>query len=251
MHVVKVKLRDNGKIADFYADGLLLKSGDQCVVQWDDGKEAFGEVIVAARRIEPHRQGFSLKLALRKATDQDQEIVNRNERLEKEAFEVCQQKIEEKALPMKLVGVSFTFDGSKAIFYFTANRRVDFRELIRDLAHRFKIRIEMRQIGVRDEARMFGGFGICGRNLCCNTFICEFKPVTVSMAKEQNLTLDPAKISGICGRLMCCLAFELECPERFNKKCKAARKAAPGGNEPQEKECPFIPSESEKLETGN
>jgi cell fate regulator YaaT (PSP1 superfamily) len=157
------------------------------------------------------------------------EFVRKHEKLEKEAFDVCQQRIEERSLLMKLVGVEFIFDGSKAIFYFTANKRVDFRELIRDLAHRFRIRIEMRQIGVRDEARMFGGFGVCGRNLCCNSFLCEFQPVTVSMAKEQNLTLDPAKISGICGRLMCCLTFELDCPEKFKRKSKSAEKVSSPG----------------------
>ncbi|MBI2875984.1 MAG: hypothetical protein HYY20_03810 [Candidatus Tectomicrobia bacterium] len=235
VRVVKIKLRDSGKILDFQADGFPLKPGDCCVVQGEDGKEIFGEVIIGPQRIESPRRPLPFRSVLRKATEKDQEIVRRNERLEQEAFEVCKQKIEEKGLPMKLVGVSYTFEGNKAILYFTANRRVDFRELIRDLAHRFRIRIEMRQIGVRDEARMFGGFGICGRNLCCNTFICEFKPVTVSMAKEQNLTLDPAKISGICGRLMCCLAFELDSPERFNKKCKTAKKAPPGGPESPER----------------
>lgn len=235
--IAGIRLRKNSRITDLRVrETLRIKPGDQCVVQGEDGKEAFGDVLIGPMRVEwiKAKKKPPLRLVLRQASERDLDLVRKYERLEKEAFDVCRQRIGERGLFMKLIEVEFTFDGSKAIFYFTANKRVDFRELIRDLAHFFHIRIEMRQIGVRDEARMLGGFGICGRNLCCNSFLCEFQPVTVSMAKEQNLTLDPAKISGICGRLMCCLTFELDCLEKFKKRAKPSKKGLPPGVETKE-----------------
>jgi cell fate regulator YaaT (PSP1 superfamily) len=159
-----------------------------------------------------------LRKILRKATKGDIEVIARLEELERDASQFCQEKIKEKNLPMELLDVEFSFDQSKAIFYFKANKRIDFRELVKGLAQQFKTRIEMRQIGARDEAKLWGGLGICGRKLCCTTFLQQFQPVSINMAKQQKLTLDPAKISGQCGRLMCCLAFELEIRENYKQK---------------------------------
>ncbi len=164
---------------------------------------------------------------LRKATEDDSRRIEKNRAMEHEAFRVCQQKILEREMIMKLVRVEWAFDNSKATFYFTADGRVDFRDLVKDLAHRFKIRIEMRQIGVRDEAKMIGGFGPCGRELCCSSFLKDFEPVSIRMAKRQDLVLNPAKISGICGRLMCCLGYEYSFYDEAKKEARRKTKGAP------------------------
>jgi cell fate regulator YaaT (PSP1 superfamily) len=160
-------------------------------------------------RIEQREMETPLRKVLRKCTKKNMDAIVRLEQLEQEAMDFCQGKIKEKSLPMDLLDVEFTFDESKATFYFKANKRIDFRELVKELAQQFKTRIEMRQIGARDEAKLWGGLGVCGRGCCCTTFLQQFQPVSINMAKQQKLTLDPAKISGQCGRLMCCLAFEL------------------------------------------
>jgi len=165
-----------------------------------------------------------LKKVIRIATPEDHQKVQENQRKEAEAFEICLKKIENHSLPMKLVDVEYTFDNNKIIFYFTADGRVDFRELVKDLASVFRTRIELRQIGVRDEAKMLGGLGPCGRPLCCTQFLGEFQPVSIKMAKEQNLSLNPAKISGLCGRLMCCLKYEQEFYEEIRKRMPKVNK---------------------------
>ncbi|OGW16551.1 MAG: hypothetical protein A3G93_03855 [Nitrospinae bacterium RIFCSPLOWO2_12_FULL_45_22] len=162
--------------------------------------------------------GAPLRKILRKAAEENIEAIAHLEELEREAMQFCQEKIKERSLPMELLDVEFNSDQSKATFYFKANKRVDFRELVKELAQQFKTRIEMRQIGARDEARLWGGVGVCGRGLCCTTFLRQFQPVSINMAKQQKLTLDPAKISGQCGRLMCCLAFELDMRDKYKQK---------------------------------
>jgi len=190
-------------------DWVLVDIGDErecgCVV-----RGPFGEAELETLDEEFHK-------VYRKATAEDQEALRKNQKLEGEAFEVARQKISERQLPMKLVAVDVIFDRSKIKFYFSAEGRVDFRELVRDLAHVYKTRIEMRQIGVRDEAKMTGGFGICGLTLCCNTWMRRFMPITIKMAKEQNLSLNPQKISGACGRLLCCLSYEFETYKKEKK----------------------------------
>lgn len=206
--VIGIKFPHHGKIFQCETDDLSLSPGDTCVVETDEGDSAFGRVIVAPRRIPRQELKEEPWKILRRATDRDLKVHDRNERLELEAFDYCNKRIEIRKLPMNLERVAFAFDGKKAIFYFTAEGRVDFRQLVRDLASRFKIRIEMRQIGVRDLAAQMGGFGVCGEVLCCARHLKGFSPVSIRMAKDQNLTLNPSKISGVCGRLMCCLAYE-------------------------------------------
>lgn len=205
--VVGIRFKKAGKIYYFDPDIWELQVGDHAIVETARGVE-YGEVVVGERFVEENEIVSPLKKVLRKATEEDTEKVASNRSKQEEAFEICAKKIEEHGLPMKLVDVEYTFDNNKIIFYFTADGRIDFRELVKDLAAIFRTRIELRQIGVRDEAKMIGGIGCCGRELCCHTHLGDFAPVSIKMAKEQNLSLNPTKISGICGRLMCCLKYE-------------------------------------------
>jgi len=205
MEAVGVRFKKAGKIYYFDPGFLTLKPGDAVVVETARGVE-FGSVVTGP--VEVAAEPGELKPVLRKATEEDIRQALANKEKERQAFRICQEKILAHGLPMKLIGVDYTLDGSKIVFYFTAEGRVDFRQLVRDLASVFKTRIELRQVGVRDEAKMLGGIGPCGRELCCGTWLCEFAPVSIRMAKGQNLVLNPTKISGICGRLMCCLRYE-------------------------------------------
>ncbi|MBR1560264.1 MAG: stage 0 sporulation family protein, partial [Clostridia bacterium] len=205
--VIGVRFKKAGKVYYFDPSGIWPRPGDGVIVETTRGVE-YGEVVTGSRTVNDAQLVSPLRKVVRIATPEDIERAETNERREKEAFAVCQEKIARHKLDMKLVSVEFTFDNSKIIFYFTANGRVDFRELVKDLASVFKTRIELRQIGVRDEAKMLGGLGSCGRPICCGAFLGDFQPVSIKMAKEQNLSLNPTKISGQCGRLMCCLKFE-------------------------------------------
>ena len=221
-NIVGVRYREGCKVYHFDAAELELQVGDAVIVSSDQGV-GVATVVTDVRQEERGPNDKALKKVLRKATDDDKERIERLKAIEYDAFRVCQQKILEREMVMKLVRVEWAFDNSKATFYFTADGRVDFRDLVKDLAHRFKIRIEMRQIGVRDEAKMLGGYGPCGRSLCCSTFLKEFEPVSIRMAKKQDLVLNPTKISGICGRLMCCLGYEYsfydEAKKEGRRKC--------------------------------
>jgi cell fate regulator YaaT (PSP1 superfamily) len=214
--VIQVRLREAGKVSYFAASGLRPPVGSYVIVQADRGLE-YGlvvsdpEIILDAEIEEP------LRTIIREATPQDLSQIEKNNKKIKEVTATCEQKIKEHNLPMKLIEAEYSFDRSRVVFYFTAEGRIDFRELIKDLAAIFKARIELRQIGVRDEARFLGGFGPCGRTLCCASFLKDFEPVTIKMAKEQNLPLNPTKISGLCGRLMCCLSYEHECYRELMK----------------------------------
>ncbi len=207
--VIGVRFRNTGKVYYFNPMGEKLKKGEQAVVETTRGVEC-GEVAMENTEVSDEAIVQPLKKLLRRATKDDLRRVEENRRKEKAAFTVCEQKIADHRLDMKLVEVEYAFDGSKILFYFTANGRVDFRELVKDLAGQFRTRIELRQIGVRDEAKMLGGIGVCGRPFCCGTFLNGFQPVSIKMAKEQGLSLNPVKISGSCGRLMCCLKYEQE-----------------------------------------
>lgn len=212
VNVVGVRFKSVGKIYYFDPENIEIKKGDSVIVETSRGVE-FGSVVLANKEISENEIVSPLKKVLRKATDDDIKIMLDNKEKEKQAFEKCVKKIEEHELAMKLVDVEYTFDHNKILFYFTADGRIDFRELVRDLASLFKTRIELRQIGVRDEAKMLGGIGVCGRPLCCSLYLGEFEPVSIKMAKEQSLSLNPTKISGTCGRLMCCLKNEQEAYE--------------------------------------
>ena len=205
--VVGVRFKEVGKVYYFDPDGHSLKKGDMVIVETARGVEC-GEVAMENRDVSEEEIVKPLKKLVRVATDEDIDKVKENKKKEKEAFEICEKKILKHGLDMKLVDIEYTFDNSKILFYFTADGRVDFRELVKDLASVFHTRIELRQIGVRDESKMLGGIGICGRPFCCSSFLGDFQPVTVKMAKEQGLSLNPTKISGTCGRLMCCLKYE-------------------------------------------
>lgn len=207
--IVKAQFHTAGKLYDFGAGELDLKPGDKIVVETERGR-SIATVVTHPREFDEAHVQEGLKSAIRIAEPSDLASAARNATREQEAYGFCLRKIKERGMEMKLVKVEYLFDGSKAIFYFTADGRVDFRELVKDLAHQFHTRIEMRQIGVRDESKMIGGIGICGRELCCSSFLREFEPVSVKMAKEQNLALNPTKISGQCGRLLCCLGYEYE-----------------------------------------
>lgn len=207
--VVGVRFKDAGKVYYFDPVGFSLQKGDKAIVETVRGIEC-GEVALENRHISEDSIVQPLKKLVRKATEADLQKVEENHRKEKDAFIKCEKKILEHKLEMKLVDVEYAFDNSKILFYFTADGRVDFRELVKDLASLFRTRIELRQIGVRDEAKMLGGIGICGRPFCCGTFLNGFQPVSIKMAKEQGLSLNPVKISGSCGRLMCCLKYEQE-----------------------------------------
>ena len=208
--VIGVRFRQAGKIY-FFAPGKYedIETGQHVIVETARGVE-YGHVVLGIREVEDKKVIQPLKAVIRIATPEDDEREARNRRKEKEAFQICLEKIAKHKLEMKLIKVEYTFDNNKVLFYFTADGRIDFRELVKDLASVFKTRIELRQIGVRDEAKIMGGIGVCGRPLCCATYMPEFVPVSIKMAKEQNLSLNPTKISGVCGRLMCCLKNEEE-----------------------------------------
>lgn len=205
--VVGIRFKKACKIYYFDPVDTGAQKGDFAIVETARGVE-YGEVVIGPREVEEDKVVQPLKPVLRKADDADAKKVEENNIREKEAFNICERRIKNHALPMNLVDVEFTFDVNKIIFYFTADGRIDFRELVKDLASVFRTRIELRQIGVRDEAKMLGGIGGCGRPLCCASFLGDFEPVSIRMAKNQNLSLNPTKISGICGRLMCCLKYE-------------------------------------------
>ena len=215
--VIGVRFKKAGKIYYFDPAGLDIEKGNFVVVETARGIE-FGECVIGLKEINENDIVSPLKSVLRVATVSDIEKHNQNKEKEKDAFSICLKKIAEHKLTMKLIDVEYTFDNNKVIFYFTADGRVDFRELVKDLATIFKTRIELRQIGVRDEAKMLGGLGPCGRPMCCSTFLGDFASVSIKMAKEQNLSLNPTKISGICGRLMCCLNYEQSTYEDIRKR---------------------------------
>lgn len=214
--VVGVRFKNAGKLYYFDPGKLWPAAGSYVVVETARGVE-YGQVITGVRQVDDELIASPLKQVLRIATEGDARHAAENEVFEKEAYRICQHKIEEHKLDMKLVGVEQTFDNAKILFYFTANGRVDFRSLVKDLASVFHTRIELRQIGVRDEAKMIGGLGCCGRELCCSSYLDDFHPVSINMAKDQNLSLNPAKISGVCGRLMCCLKYEHEAYAELQK----------------------------------
>lgn len=215
--VVGVRFRTAGKVYYFDPQKLEINKGDHVIVETARGVE-YGTVVCGIKSVTDDEISQPLKPVIRVATkkDDEQELANRDK--EKQALKMCQEKIEKHKLEMKLIDAEYTFDNNKILFYFTAGGRVDFRELVKDLAAVFKTRIELRQIGVRDETKLRGGIGICGRPLCCHTFLDEFAPVSIKMAKEQNLSLNPTKISGVCGRLMCCLKNEEETYEELNRR---------------------------------
>lgn len=205
--IIGVRFKSAGKIYYFEQGDIKVEKGDSVIVETARGTEC-GEVVFADRKIDEQKFSQPLKPVIRVATKADIEQTKRNRDKEEQAFQVCAEKIRRHKLDMKLIDAEYTFDNNKILFYFTADGRVDFRELVKDLASVLKTRIELRQIGVRDEAKMLGGLGICGREFCCSTFLGEFQPVSIKMAKEQGLSLNPTKISGTCGRLMCCLKYE-------------------------------------------
>jgi cell fate regulator YaaT (PSP1 superfamily) len=205
--VVGVRFKKAGKIYYFDPNGFHIEDDDFVIVETIRGIE-YGKVVLNNKKVEENDVVLPLKKVIRLADEKDRLMVQENQDAAEEAYQVCQKKVSEHGLDMKLVDVEYTFDRNKVIFYFTADGRVDFRELVKDLAAIFKTRIELRQIGVRDEAKMLGGIGPCGRMLCCSTFLGDFEPVSIKMAKDQNLSLNPTKISGLCGRLMCCLKYE-------------------------------------------
>ena len=215
--VIGVRFRTAGKIYFFAPGKLEIRQGDNVIVETARGVE-FGRVVCGPKDVDDSAVVQPLKPVIRLANDQDRKTVEKNKQKEKEAFKICQEKIKKHKLEMKLVDVEYTFDGNKILFYFTADGRIDFRELVKDLAAVFRTRIELRQIGVRDETKLKGGIGICGRPLCCSTYLTEFSAVSIKMAKEQNLSLNPTKISGVCGRLMCCLNNEEETYEVLNSQ---------------------------------
>ena len=221
--IIGVRFKKAGKIFYFSPGNLTIAQGDDVVVETSRGVEC-GKAVVGPREVEDSEIKAPLKVVLRIATENDHQRIEDNKKNEQEAFGICEAKIAEHGLPMKLVEVEYTFDLSKIIFYFTADGRIDFRDLVKDLASVFRTRIELRQIGVRDEAKLMGGIGCCGRPLCCASFLGDFEPVSIRMAKEQNLSLNPTKISGICGRLMCCLKYENDCYEAG--VCGGCRKVA-------------------------
>ena len=215
--VIGVRFRTAGKIYYFDPGKLDVKRNDHVIVETARGIE-YGTVVGEPREVEEDKVVQPLKAVLRVATQKDDEQEAANKKKEKEAYQICLEKIRKHNLQMKLIDAEYTFDNNKVLFYFTADGRIDFRELVKDLASVFKTRIELRQIGVRDETKILGGIGICGRPLCCHTHLSEFAPVSIKMAKEQNLSLNPTKISGVCGRLMCCLKNEEETYEELNRK---------------------------------
>jgi len=217
VEVVGIRFKQAGKIYYFDPAGLNIQNGQYVIVETSRGIE-YGEVVIGVRSVEEETIISPLKKVIRIATEEDKKIEQENIDREKLAFGICVAKVKDHGLEMKVIDVEYTFDRNKVIFYFTADGRIDFRELVKDLATVFKTRIELRQIGVRDEAKMIGGVGICGRTLCCSTYLGDFQPVSIKMAKEQSLSLNPTKISGVCGRLMCCLKYEQDAYEEVNKR---------------------------------
>lgn len=215
--VIGVRFRTAGKIYFFAPGKFNIKRGDYVIVETARGVE-YGRVVSDPRDVKDEEVIQPLKPVIRVATEQDRKTVEKNHQKEKEAFKICKEKIRKHGLEMKLIDAEYTFDNNKVLFYFTADGRIDFRELVKDLAAVFRTRIELRQIGVRDETKIKGGIGICGRPLCCSTYLTEFAAVSIKMAKEQNLSLNPTKISGVCGRLMCCLTNEEETYEVLNSQ---------------------------------
>mgnify|MGYP000999106878 CR=1 FL=1 len=215
--IIGVRFRNVGKIYYFNPKSFQMKPGDHVIVETARGVE-YGTVVLGPKEVDDRQVVQPLKDVIRMATQKDDAKEESNRKKEKEAYQVCVKKIRAHQLEMKLIDVEYTFDNNKILFYFTADGRIDFRELVKDLAAIFKTRIELRQIGVRDETKILGGIGICGRPLCCHTYLSEFAPVSIKMAKEQNLSLNPTKISGVCGRLMCCLTNEEETYEVLNSQ---------------------------------
>lgn len=215
--VIGIRFRTAGKIYYFDPKDIEVKRGDHVIVETARGIE-YGTVVMPPSDLKDKEFNTPLKPVMRKATEEDTQKDKKNREKEREAFKICKEKIVKHGLEMKLIDAEYTFDNNKVLFYFTADGRVDFRELVKDLASVFKTRIELRQIGVRDETKILGGIGFCGRPLCCHTYLSDFAPVSIKMAKEQNLSLNPTKISGICGRLMCCLKNEEETYEELNRK---------------------------------
>ena len=218
--VIGVRFRPAGKIYYFAPGKFHIRQGDKVIVETARGIE-FGTVVTGPKEVKDEEVMQPLKSVIRIATEEDKRAEEKNRETEKEAFEICLEKIRKHNLDMKLINAEYTFDNNKVLFYFTADGRIDFRELVKDLAAVFRTRIELRQIGVRDETKIRGGIGICGRPLCCHTYLSEFAPVSIKMAKEQNLSLNPTKISGVCGRLMCCLTNEEETYEELNSRLPA------------------------------
>lgn len=218
--VIGVRFRQAGKVYYFSPGKLHIKKGDKVIVETARGVE-FGHVVAGVKEVEDKEIMQPLKSVIRIATEEDKKNEEKNREKEKEAFDICLEKIRKHELDMKLINAEYTFDNNKVLFYFTADGRIDFRELVKDLAAVFRTRIELRQIGVRDETKIRGGIGVCGRPLCCSTYLSEFAPVSIKMAKEQNLSLNPTKISGVCGRLMCCLTNEEETYEALNSRLPA------------------------------
>lgn len=218
--VIGVRFRPAGKIYYFAPGKFHIRQGDKVIVETARGIE-FGTVVTGPKEVKDEEVMQPLKSVIRIATEEDKRAEEKNREKEKEAFEICLGKIRKHNLDMKLINAEYTFDNNKVLFYFTADGRIDFRELVKDLAAVFRTRIELRQIGVRDETKIRGGIGICGRPLCCHTYLSEFAPVSIKMAKEQNLSLNPTKISGVCGRLMCCLTNEEETYEELNSRLPA------------------------------
>jgi len=216
IEVVKIRLREGGKIQDYDTNQQELKIGARVIVPTPDGL-TLGTVVSNAQRLDEEYVKVSFRKIVRRATAEDESLVLRLQEREREAYRYCIGAIARLQLPMKLVEVEYLFEGGKAVFYFTAEGRVDFRQLVKELAHECRMRIEMRQIGVRDEARMIGGYGICGRELCCASFLTDFEPISIRMAKDQDLPLSPGKVSGVCGRLMCCLGYESRVYEEFKR----------------------------------
>lgn len=218
--VIGVRFRPAGKIYYFAPGKFHIRQGDKVIVETARGIE-FGTVVTGPKEVKNEEVMQPLKSVIRIATEEDKRAEEKNREKEREAFEICLEKIRKHNLDMKLINAEYTFDNNKVLFYFTADGRIDFRELVKDLAAVFRTRIELRQIGVRDETKIRGGIGICGRPLCCHTYLSEFAPVSIKMAKEQNLSLNPTKISGVCGRLMCCLTNEEETYEELNSRLPA------------------------------
>lgn len=217
VNIIGVRFKKPGKIYFFDPDGKIVRKGQHVIVETAMGKE-YGEVMIANRQLPEEKIVAPLKKIIRIATEKDRRQNEQNKKDEKEAFKICEKKIKEYKLDMKLMDVEYKFDKSKLLFFFTADGRIDFRDLVKDLASIFKTRIELRQMGVRDEVKRLGGNGVCGRELCCCSFLGNFDTVTIKMAKEQNVSLNPSKISGNCGRLMCCLKYEQEVYEDKLKK---------------------------------
>lgn len=218
--VIGVRFRQAGKVYYFAPGKLHIKKGDKVIVETARGVE-FGSVVAGPKEIPDEEVMQPLKSVIRIATEEDKRNEEKNREKEKEAYDICLEKIRAHNLDMKLINAEYTFDNNKVLFYFTADGRIDFRELVKDLAAVFRTRIELRQIGVRDETKLKGGIGVCGRALCCHTYLSEFATVSIKMAKEQNLSLNPTKISGVCGRLMCCLTNEEETYEELNSRLPA------------------------------